>query len=164
MTTLTVDASDIRQFVDRSGQAVTVLEAEFTTAMERSVAAVQRDAMANTPQWTGTLRRAYKPEITPFLGTLTNTAEPYAIVIEEGRRPGAAMPPAGSLLDWMNSKGIAQGESDSVKSSVEFLIRRKIGRDGIVGRRMMANALQTNTPAIIREFQQALARFVGKMQ
>lgn len=163
-TAVAIDASEIAAFASRAEQATVVLETEFGTAMTRSIAAVQRDAMANTPVSTGTLRRSYVPRTTPFLGTLTNTADPYARVIEEGRRPGAAMPPPGSLLKWMDRRGIATGETDAVKLRVEYLIRRKIGREGIQARHMMANALETNTPAIVREFNQALARFIVKMR
>lgn len=164
MTTLRIDASEIRAFSDRADMAVTVLESEFTAAMTRSIAAVQRDAAANTPVSTGTLRRSYKPTITPFTGTLTNTATPYARIVEEGRRPGAAMPPPGSLMDWMRRAGITSGMTEAQARGVEYVIRRKIGRDGIPARRMMATALETNTPAIRREFSQALARFMARMR
>lgn len=61
-------------------------------------------------------------------GEVFSTDKPTAkvAVIEYGRRPNKPMPPAGALLGWMARHGIPADR--------EFLVRRKIGRDGIPGR------------------------------
>lgn len=51
--------------------------------------------------------------------------EPYDMVIEHGRRPGSAMPPAGVLLPWMSRHGIPE--------EAEYPIRKKIGERGLSG-------------------------------
>lgn len=51
---------------------------------------------------------------------------------EEGRKPGGKMPPAGVLLPWMERKGIPP--------EMEFLVRRKIARDGFPGTHAQAQA------------------------
>ena len=43
--------------------------------------------------------------------------------IRSGRRPGAKLPPQGSLLDWMRSR--------SIPAKAEFPIRRAIAKKGI---------------------------------
>ena len=112
------------------------LQDELLTAMQRSVALLQKDAMTATP----------------VLGEV-GSAVAYARYVEEGRRAGAAMPPPGALLGWMAGKGIP--------AEAEFSVRRAIAARGIVGKRMFANALAKNSPAIEREFSEALRRFAA---
>jgi hypothetical protein len=49
--------------------------------------------------------------------------EPYDVVIEGGRRPGAKMPPSDVLIPWMQRHGIPE--------EAEFPIRRAIGAKGL---------------------------------
>lgn len=128
------------------------LQDELLTAMQRSVALLQKDAMTATPVATGTLRRSITTSATPVLGEV-GSAVAYARYVEEGRRAGAAMPPPGALLGWMAGKGIP--------AEAEFSVRRAIAARGIVGKRMFANALAKNSPAIEREFSEALRRFAA---
>ena len=53
----------------------------------------------------------------------TDSPDGKVAVIEFGRLPGRKMPPRGALLGWMARHGI--------EPRAEFLIRRKIARDGI---------------------------------
>jgi hypothetical protein len=54
-----------------------------------------------------------------------------ALALETGRKSGKV--PYGFksiILKWINDKGIFQGETDSKKNSIAFLIARKIQREG----------------------------------
>lgn len=59
-------------------------------------------------------------EVGPRLGD--PGVEPYDVVIEGGRRPGAKMPPPGVLIPWMARHGIPE--------EAEYPIRKKIGEQG----------------------------------
>lgn len=152
-----IDASEVAAFASRVGNVRPMLENELEIAMTRSLAVLQRDAMEATPVATGTLRRSYalRPAPTAWSGALVNTAT-YAKVVEEGRRPGAPMPPQGALVAWMRSKGI--------DPSLEFVVRRAIGRRGIPARHMMKNALAQNRAGIEAEFSAAIARLAQKLR
>lgn len=70
----------------------------------------------------------------------------HAAVMEFGRRPGAAMPPSGVLLGWMERHGIPP--------EAEFAIRRAIGRKGIKA----DHNLETTRDALIPEIAADLRR------
>lgn len=157
VTGIDIDASEVAAFASRVGNVRPMLENELEIAMIRSLAMLQNDAMEATPVATGTLRRSYKlqPAPTAWSGTLVNTAT-YAKVVEEGRRPGAPMPPKGALIAWMKTNGIDE--------SLEFVIRRAIGRRGIPARNMMKNALAKNRAGIEAEFSAAIVRLAQKLR
>jgi len=156
-TGIDIDASEIAALASRLGNVQPMLEVELKEAMISSLAMLQHDAMEATPWQTSTLRRSYKlePAPTAWSGTLVNRTT-YAKVVEEGRRPGAPMPPKGSLLNWMKAKGI--------DPKAEFVIRRAIGRRGIPGRWMMRDALAKNRAGIEAEFQAAIVRLANKLR
>lgn len=152
-----IDASEVAAFASRVSNVQPMLENELEIAMINSLAVLQRDAMVATPVATGTLRRSYKlePAPTAWSGTLVNRT-PYAGYVEEGRRPGAPMPPKGALIAWMQNKGI--------DPSLEFVIRRAIARKGIKARHMMKNALDQNRDGIEAEFRAAIVRLADKLR
>ncbi len=57
--------------------------------------------------------------------------EPYASVIEYGRRPGARRPPVQALIPWVRDKMGLQGKA---ARGAAFAIARKIGQRGIKAR------------------------------
>lgn len=65
---------------------------------------------------------------------------PHVLVMEEGRQPGAAMPPVAVIARWMERKGI---EGDA------FLMARSIGRKGITGRHMFREAAEKGLPTVL---------------
>lgn len=75
---------------------------------------------------------------------------PYAQVVEEGRSAGSAMPPSGALLGWMGRHGIPD--------TMEFVVRRAIGRKGIPAKRYMARSRSEIKPLARRELQAAIAK------
>lgn len=75
---------------------------------------------------TGRLGNSIGIENDGDMSRLVGTNLTYAPTVEEGRKAGAKMPPAGALLAWMGRHGIS---ADS-----EFAIRRGIARNGIAAR------------------------------
>ena len=143
MSSITIDTSDLDPLFARCANALPIVERHFGNAMVRSTAAVQHDAMVLVPVDTGHLRRSITTDVTPFVGRVgTNVA--YARPVEEGRRPGAPMPPRGVLLEWMRRHDIP--------AAAEFLVRRSIARKGIKARPYLIPALERNEEGIRREF------------
>ena len=63
---------------------------------------------------------------TPILSILAND---YLTYVDQGRRPGAKMPPSNQLLDWVKERGIKiKGQTDG---QTAFVIARSIGIKGI---------------------------------
>lgn len=151
---LEIDVSGVVALASRFEGASAVVEAELTTAMQRSVLAVQRDAMALSPVDTGTLRRGWTTAVTPLEGIVANNV-PYAPYVEHGRPAGSAPPPPGALLGWMGRHGI--------DASAEFQVARAIGRRGIPGKRMAAQALERNAAGIRQEFELAGQRIASRL-
>jgi hypothetical protein len=75
--------------------------------------------------------------------------------MEDGRRAGAAMPPAGALLGWMGRHG--------VDAKTEFVIRRAIGRKGIKGKHFMQKGRLTIQPKVRTEFVAVRDRIVARL-
>jgi hypothetical protein len=102
----------------------------------QGVARKTRDTVRSlTPVATGGTRRSivYRTQERGGVayGQVFSTMSDAAIEsIENGRRPGAPPPPPGSLRAWLAVKGI--------DSRLEYVIARKIGRDGLAGHHMFA--------------------------
>jgi hypothetical protein len=62
------------------------------------------------------------------------TKDAHMVVMEMGRRPGAAAPPTEALAGWMARHGKPQSEA--------FVVARAIGRRGLRARRFMARAAE----------------------
>lgn len=100
---------------------------------------VQADMERRAPVDTGNYKASFVNRVKRsgmvVTGTVDNQSNPPVLqkVIEFGRRPGAKMPPQGVLLPWMARHGIP--------ASAEFLVRRKIGRDGLPAQLIFQKAL-----------------------
>lgn len=62
----------------------------------------------------------------------------YAAAVHDGRKAGKAWPPQGVLLGWMRRHGIPK--------EAEYVIRRKIGLQGIPGVPFLTTALRQVFP------------------
>lgn len=151
-----IDATRVLALADRFREGPELVDREFLKAMQLSVLAIETGAKEMVTDLklvdTGALRQSITSTATPNEGRV-GTSLPYAAVMEYGRRPGAAMPPQGSLLEWMRRKGI--------DASLEYVIRRAIARNGIAGRRYMQGAFEKLKPQVERNFElasQAVAR------
>lgn len=67
----------------------------------------------------------------------------HVLVMDQGRRPGATMPPKGALLPWMRRKGIPDRD--------EYPIRRAIGKRGIKGDHTFAQVRSSLQPEVARQ-------------
>lgn len=157
---ITIDSSKLMNLLGQFDNAEEVVNREGHVALVRSAATVEGAAKQNVTDVgavdTGTLRRSITTNISPFEAAIgTNLS--YAEVVEVGRRPGAPMPPSGSLLGWMQRHGIPAED--------EYLVRRGIGAKGIAPRPYLGPALTDNESAIQREFDlagdRALAELLG---
>lgn len=68
----------------------------------------------------------------------------YWKYIEDGRKPGAKMPPEKPIIEWIKFKGITPRDKKITEKQLSFLIRRKIGRDGIKATHFLADAIEKN--------------------
>jgi hypothetical protein len=100
--------------------------------------------------------------------TTDASALSYAKVIEDGRRPGARMPPSSAILAWMNQKNIRlqkKGggfikETPALRKSVAFLIARSIGEKGIEGIHYYRDAIEVTGEEYAEQFREALTKEV----
>jgi hypothetical protein len=154
MVAVTVDTHELDDMSRRYAGLVPLMERELTVAMVRSTAQVQHDAQVAVAVDTGNLRRSITTTVTPYVGRVgTNLL--YGRVVEEGRRPGAAMPPAGALLGWMRRHGM--------DARNEYALRLRISRRGIKARPYLKPALEQNRAAINKEFDLALKRVLTQI-
>lgn len=77
---------------------------------------------------------------------------PYAIVIDQGRAPGARMPPADALVPWVKRILNAGGTDEEVRS-VAFVVARAIGRKGIKATHFVDAGLLKAMPRVRGIFQ-----------
>jgi hypothetical protein len=85
----------------------------------------ERTAREGAPKDTSALSRSITSEVKPTSARVFSTLA-YASVMEEGRRPGARMPPPDALRGWMGRHGLG--------NVAPFVIARGISRRGIKGR------------------------------
>lgn len=140
---IAIDYSDLNRVLASVQGAVPVVERHMLGAITRSVAAVQHDAMAEVKVDTGTLRRSITTNVTPYLGRV-GTNQPHGLTVEKGWPPFFAMPPQGSLLNWLARHGIPE--------EMEFVIRRNIYRRGFPANPFLEPALTRNQDGINKEF------------
>jgi hypothetical protein len=77
--------------------------------------------------------------------------QPYAIIVERGRRAGARQPPVAALVPWVRDKfGLRGAEA----RRVAFLVARKISERGIAGRPVLRD------PKVQLKIQRVVARTV----
>lgn len=157
-TSVTIDASALNALARQFEGAGPVIEREGNAALERSAAAVHASAQQNLTDLgavdTGTLRRSIAVDLSPMQAAI-GTNLPYAEAVEMGRRAGAPMPPAGSLLDWLRRHGIP--------AEMEFIVRKRIAQRGIPARPYLVPALDENEPAMQREFDLAADRALAEL-
>jgi hypothetical protein len=93
-------------------------------------------------------------------------AQAYASVIEDGRRPGARMPPPEAILNWMNQKNIRlqkKGggfikETPELRKAAAFQIARSIGKKGIEGIHYYRDAIDVTSEEYAEKFREAMKK------
>jgi hypothetical protein len=86
--------------------------------------------------------------------------EGYALNIENGRPAGSKQAPVSSIVEWMQNKGIAPYEGQTIQQAA-FFIAKKIGRDGIEPKKFVEDFLEKNIASFA---DQALIAFGDDIQ
>jgi hypothetical protein len=129
----------------------------------------------------GTYRRSFQVDDIPGGSVLYNFA-PHAAIIEEGRRPGARMPPVGAIYDWVKRKRIGNAIHGPVQTfagprrqgkgnrsdrqqaitanqmHIALMIARKIAARGLPAKRILARAEKILTPLVAKRIDQVLGK------
>lgn len=138
-------AQELRKDRELVTRAVETIRRTVKLHGPRAVQAEIEDA-PRPPVDRGTYRRDWRFDDIPNGATMYNFS-PYASIIEDGRRPGARMPPLSVIEDWVRRKGIGrqygpdqQGRrkvsrklNDSEIRGIAFVIARAIKARGIQG-------------------------------
>lgn len=111
----------------------------LTLLLKDAALHAERTAREGAPKDTSALARSITSEVKGTSARVYSTLA-YASVMEEGRRPGARMPPPQALLGWLGRHGIP--------ASFAFVVARAIGRRGIKGRFFMRAAKQALSRAL----------------
>lgn len=129
-------------------------------AMHKSVVKIEGRARKNAPVGVNSkLRNSIASDVKSMPGSIvgrvgsTMKKEVYPIVMETGRRAGRKRPPPGVLDRWVR---IRLGVPAKRVKSVAFLIGRKIGRRGIMGRFFLRKAWFSSKRQIDGYFSKAL--------
>jgi hypothetical protein len=145
-------------------QSQAILRREVGTAMTGVVDDIATEARARTPVGvSGILRASIGTRVsigrdasTLVLGEVfTGAQAPYAIFVEEGRRPGS-FPPRAPLELWAQR---VLGDR-----SLWYVIARAIARRGIRPRRMFAQAFERVRPTIEPRITAAVERAARLLQ
>ncbi len=136
-----------------AGQASRILEQNLTSAMYEATLFLEGEVRKGTPQGVygtqggliSTIYSEVQGKGTPVMKGIVGEQSKYGEVIEKGRRPGQKMPPAGTLLRWIEVK---MGVSEAQAAQIEFVVRRKIGQKGFEGARMFEKAITKGLPAL----------------
>ena len=141
------------------GKAPEIIRKDLLSAMHEADAFLVRKVKEKTPQGVfgmqGGLISTIFDEVmqhgTEISGVVGHGSK-YGDVIEYGRRPGKKMPPAGAMLRWVELK---TGLSGKPAQRVEFLIRRKIGKEGFPGVHMFEKTFIESQGKLTQIFDQA---------
>lgn len=152
---IAIDAPGVDALAARFAGAGRVVATEMGAGIRRVATEGQRTAREVTPVHTGALQRGWTVRASATEGVIAN-ALPYARPVNDGRRAGAAMPPAGALLGWMASKG--------TPAKAEYVVRRAIGRRGIPPKRMREQTIARLRPLAEAEGRAIAARVDAKLR
>ncbi len=117
------------------------------------VAEMQKRTMETPVFDRGGYRRAWQSSSIPNGVRIFNNAT-YAGVIEEGRRPGARMPPPAALEGFAKRK-LGLNNIDAKEAS--FALARSIGKKGIKGKHVLELAVPALTLIVLKEVRSFLS-------
>lgn len=145
---------DLTATVTRSGplfdgQAPEIVQTNLDRFITLATALLLAEVKKRTPQGVygaqggllGSIQQEVQGRGTPIVRGIVMSGHKYAEVIENGRRPGRGMPPAGSLQRWIEVK---LGLDPVSAKRIEFVVRRAIGQKGFDGAHMFEEALTEN--------------------
>ena len=137
---------------------------ELSLAMEQSLQLLEGQVADRTPVGvSGNLRSSISHQILTGFPNLTGAVFsplPYAIVMEEGRKPGAKMPPVAAIALWLYRKGIVTDRKEI--RGAAWAVAKSIAKKGIEGKHMFKEGLEASEPHINQLFNSAIARSVAR--
>jgi len=141
------------------GKAPEKIRKDLLSAMYEATLYLESKVKDKTPQGVfgmqGGLRSTIFGEVVQYgaaISGMVGHGSKYGDVIEYGRRPGQKMPPAGAMLRWVEIK---TGLSGKAAQQVEFLIRRKIGKQGFPGVHMFEKTFVESQGTLTQIFDRA---------
>jgi len=186
-----VDASELTQLGALLQRAPDGLRQDLVGDVAATAGLAQGLAREGAPVFRGTLANGI--HTTPIVvsgtgggieisGSVIATA-PHSIVMEEGRRPGAPMPPLEPIRRWVELKVrrgdlFVQGDAYSTTThrrrrsgrnresqikGLAYVIARSIGRKGIRGRGFMRKASEKAQVFLNERVGATVARWVDKL-
>jgi hypothetical protein len=146
----------------------------LTAALDEAVMFLLREIKMRTPQGVsgagGGLLGSIQGDVilrgsTLARGVIASNSQ-YGLVVEKGRRAGAAMPPREALVDWIAQKfGVDEEQARKLSWPVARAIAKKgtIKRFDYKGAQMFEKAVDENLPALQEIFRRnALEMIVEK--
>ncbi|MBI5075631.1 MAG: hypothetical protein HZB62_10775 [Nitrospirae bacterium] len=141
------------------GDAPAVINKSMTALMYKVVAFLERAVKARTPRGVfgaqggllGSIQGEVQGKGTPTIKGTVFHGSKHGDVVEKGRTAGKAMPPAGTLVRWLEVK---LGLSEKQAQRIEYVVRRKIAKKGFAGAYMFERAWTEHWPYIQRMFEQ----------
>lgn len=136
MFTRTVTLAEFTKRFGRlaKGGAREAVERGLRAAGHRAVAVLQDRTQVSFD--TGAMRRSWRSDVVGLRLLVVND-RPYSVVVDEGRRAGARMPPPAALEPWVRRK--MKVPRDRVRGAA-FMLARAIKRRGIKGKHIVAGA------------------------
>lgn len=141
-----------------------IFREEATKFMRLAVEKVLSTAQPKVPVDTGVARGSLQAKVeSPSQLIVTGSVgsvNPYFIIIEEGRRPGARQPPSVALQGWVRRK-LRLIDPRQVRAAA-YLIARAIGRRGIPAKRPLGKAAEENQSFVRQLFEFDLPAAIAK--
>lgn len=152
-----IDAKITAQGALLTGNPEGIVQRNMSAAMQEAVQFGVRRVKGRTPQGVsgaqGGLLGSIQGEVRHPGGDVVGiigTASPYGLAVEKGRSPGEKMPPAGTMLRWLEVKmGIETEEAEEI----EYVVRRKIGREGTEGAHMFEQTIDEDADSFQTIFE-----------
>jgi len=151
-----------KAFEDMSkGMKKAALKGALSGAL-RAVPIIQRATLKAKAVNTGAFMRGWRARRHKLGAEVYNTA-PHAAYVEEGRRPGARMPPPDVIAKWSKRVKIrlGRGKARISRETMGFLIARAIAKRGIKGKHVRDSARYAMVEAVTAEVHRAMLGCIG---
>ena len=164
-----LEIKGLKEITDGFERAPKVVDEELTAAMQKSVITAESAVKPLTPVGvSGRLRSSIGSEVTRpggmeivgRVGSGVSKDDDYPMVMEEGRKPGSAPPPASRLERWVRLQMMVPEE---YIASVAADIALSISKKGIKGHFMFQKGLEQSADKIKGFFEDAIERIVERL-
>lgn len=151
------NAGNVAEAIAKAGtQAI----ADADQALGRGAYEVQRDAVQRMPKFRSRMATSSSVEHMGVLLWEIVFGSGHAVYMEHGTGPGGR-PSLAETLDWIRLKGITPDTPGMSHTSLAFLIRRKIGREGVEAQPFAEPAMRDNRARLADLVLGAATRAMG---